>query len=117
MKAGERPGAPADFSTSLGFSVGADGELGSVWWGSPAFKAGMAPGARIAAIDGKAFSIDGLRAAILAAEKATAPMTFLVERGKRFQTVEIDYHGGLRYPTLERVPGTPDRLDAILAAK
>jgi hypothetical protein len=31
--------------------------------------------------------------------------------------VAIDYHGGLRYPHLERVPGTPALLDDILAAK
>ena len=27
----------------------------------------------------------------------------------------LDYRGGLRYPHLEKVDGTPDRLDAILA--
>jgi hypothetical protein len=29
--------------------------------------------------------------------------------------VDVDYHGGLRYPQLERVEGSADRLDAILA--
>jgi hypothetical protein len=29
--------------------------------------------------------------------------------------VSIDYHGGLRYPHLERIAGTADRLDEILA--
>ena len=29
----------------------------------------------------------------------------------------IDYHDGLRYPHLERVPGTPDRLANILAPR
>jgi hypothetical protein len=28
--------------------------------------------------------------------------------------VTIDYHGGLRYPHLERIAGTPDRLSALL---
>jgi hypothetical protein len=27
----------------------------------------------------------------------------------------VDYHGGLRFPHLERVESTPNRLDAILA--
>jgi len=31
--------------------------------------------------------------------------------------VRIDYHDGPRYPHLERVEGTPPRLDDILAAK
>jgi hypothetical protein len=34
-----------------------------------------------------------------------------------FRTVRLDYHGGLRYPHLERVEQTPDRLSAILAAR
>jgi hypothetical protein len=31
--------------------------------------------------------------------------------------VNVDYHGGLRYPRLERVANTPARLDQIFAAK
>jgi hypothetical protein len=31
--------------------------------------------------------------------------------------VRIDYHGGLRYPHLERVADTPDLLAAIAAAR
>jgi hypothetical protein len=42
-------------------------------------------------------------------------LKLLVKRGEEFQTVDVDYHGGLRYPKLDRVEGTPDRLDAILA--
>jgi hypothetical protein len=30
--------------------------------------------------------------------------------------VKIPYYGGLRYPRLERIANTPDRLDDILAA-
>jgi hypothetical protein len=32
-------------------------------------------------------------------------------------SVALDYHGGLRIPHLERVDGTPDRLDDVLAAQ
>ena len=32
----------------------------------------------------------------------------------RYHTYALDYHGGLKYPRLERIQGTPDRLDAIL---
>jgi hypothetical protein len=38
-----------------------------------------------------------------------------MKRGDQFETFELDYHGGLRYPKLERVSGTPDRLAEILA--
>jgi predicted metalloprotease with PDZ domain len=117
MKAAEGPRSSGNFATSLGFSVSASGDLENVWWDSPAFKAGMTPDTRIVAVDGKAFSVPGLRDAILAAEKTTSPMKFLVERGGEFRTIEINYHGGLRYPTLVRIKGTPDRLDQILAPR
>ena len=104
-----------DFSTSLGFSVGKDGSLGNVWWAGPAFKAGVTPDMQLGAVNGKLYSPDVLRAALIAAEKTKAPLQLLFKRGDTFQTIAIDYHGGLRYPHLERVPGTPDRLDAIFA--
>ena len=28
----------------------------------------------------------------------------------------VDYHDGLRYPALERIPGTPDRFEALFEA-
>ncbi len=107
--------AASDFSTSLGISIGKDGMLGNVWWGSPAFKAGVTPDMQIGAVDGRLYSPDILRAALVAAEKTKTPLQLLFKRGDRFQTISIDYHGGLRYPHLQRLAGKPDRLDAILA--
>jgi predicted metalloprotease with PDZ domain len=115
LKAAERPDAFVGFS--IGFSVRGSGDLGSVLWDSPAFKAGITPDMHLNAVNGKAFSIDVLREAIKNAEKDSAPIKLLVKRGDEFQTIDIDYHGGLRYPALTRVDGTPDRLDEILAAK
>lgn len=105
-----------DFSTSAGFTVDKDGKLGNVWWGSPAFKAGITSDMQITAVNGTAFKVEKLRDAILQAEKNSSPIKFLLKRDEQFETIEIDYHGGLRYPKLERVPGTPDRLGQILAA-
>jgi len=34
-----------------------------------------------------------------------------------FRTIRLPYYGGLRYPHLERIEGTPDRLSAIYSAK
>ena len=51
------------------------------------------------------------------AKAGAAPIELLLRDGKHFRNVKIDYHGGLRYPHLERVPNTPDRLDDILAAE
>jgi predicted metalloprotease with PDZ domain len=115
------------FATSLGFAVkagggpqddddgNADGSITGVWWYSPAFKAGMTPDMQLEAVNDQAFSLATLRAAIVAAEKSDAPIKLLLKRGKEFVTVNLDYRGGLRYPHLERVESTPDRLDEILA--
>jgi predicted metalloprotease with PDZ domain len=117
LKHAYTPTSFVSFATSLGFAIKANGDLGNVWWDSPSFKAGMTPDMHVAAVNGKAFTLDVLRDAIRDAEKNTSPIKLLVKRGKEFQTIEINYHGGLRYPKLSRVEGVPDRLDQILAPK
>lgn len=37
--------------------------------------------------------------------------------GEFYRTVRIDDRAGLRYPRLERIEGTPDRLQALLAPR
>jgi predicted metalloprotease with PDZ domain len=117
QKRGERFDTGSNFSTSLGFSVRSNGELGAVSWDSPAFKGGVTPDMQITAVNGIAFKTEVLRNAILDAEKNQMPIKLLVKRDNEFGTLNVDYHGGLRYPHLERVNGTPDRLDAILQPK
>jgi hypothetical protein len=57
-----------------------------------------------------------LKAAVKAAKDGKARIDLLVKKGNNFRTIALDYHGGLRYPRLERIPGTPDRLSTILQA-
>jgi predicted metalloprotease with PDZ domain len=107
----------ADFTFSLGLGVGHDGTLSSVQWGGPAFKAGLAAGGKLIAVNDTAFDDpDDLAGAIKQAAGGKQPIGLLLRYGNHFQSVKIDYHGGLRYPHLERIPNTPDRLDDILAA-
>jgi predicted metalloprotease with PDZ domain len=113
----------ASFATSLGFMVKSEensgpdshGSLDSVLWDSLAFKAGITPDMQLQAVNDQKYSATRLREAILAAEKTKEPINLLLKRGEEFVTVSLDYHGGMRYPHLERVDTTPDRLDAILA--
>jgi len=113
----------ADFGTSLGFAVGsfgrggsgAPGEIGNVWWGSPAFKAGITPDMELVSVNGTAYTAKVLKDAILAAEKDKQPLQLQVRNHDRYLTLSIPYYDGMRYPSLERVDGTPDRLDEILA--
>ena len=46
-----------------------------------------------------------------------ATITLLIRNGDRFRTVVFDYHGGLRYPRLERIEGTRDRIGDILSPR
>jgi predicted metalloprotease with PDZ domain len=105
------------FATSVGFSVMGDGTLGSVWWDSVAFKAGLVPGMQLLAVDGQVYSADKMREAIKKSEKGSEPIALLVKDRDQVISVALDYHGGLRIPHLERVDGTPDRLDDVLAAQ
>ncbi|MNY79122.1 hypothetical protein D3C86_2196210 [compost metagenome] len=56
-----------------------------------------------------------LRAAVTAAKGNDKPIELLVKKGAKYRTILLDYHGGLKYPRLERIPGTPDRLQTILS--
>ncbi len=103
-----------NFSTSLGFTVGNDGAFGEIWWDSPAFKAGLTGDMHLISVDGTAYTPAALRAAIIAAENTKTTLQLLVKRGDQFKNIELEYHGGLRYPQLERVDGTRARLDEIL---
>ncbi len=106
-----------DFTYSLGFQTGEANKIRSVQWDSPAFKAGLAVGMEIVAVDGQASTPDRLSAAVTAAKDPAVPVALIVKDGDQFRTVVLDYHDGLRYPRLERITGTPDRLTDILTPR
>ncbi|HWW27637.1 MAG TPA: peptidase M61 [Caulobacter sp.] len=118
FKAAETKTKSTNLNYSLGIAVGKDGVLSGVNWDSPAFKAGLTAGETIVAVNGTAYSDDGVKDAVKATAKADAPpVELLVKDGERYRTVKIDYHGGLKYPRLERIEGTPARLDDIYSAR
>jgi predicted metalloprotease with PDZ domain len=102
---------------SLGIHVMADGTIDDAWPGAPAFQAGLSTGMKIIAVNGRRFSVDQLRRALIASTGATAPMEFIVDNAGSFTTVSVAYHGGLRYPHLERIAGAADLLTGIAAAR
>lgn len=110
----ESYGKSASFAYSIGLVFGDGNTVTQVQWDSPAFNAGIANGSQIIAVNGMSYSAETLRRAISTAVDSADPIALLVKSGDEYRTVEIDYHGGLRYPHLERIPGAPDRLGAIL---
>jgi predicted metalloprotease with PDZ domain len=91
-----------------------DGRVAQVVWGSPAFRAGLAPGMTLLAVNGRQFSGDVLKEALTAAVGDTAPIELLVKNADRYQVLKLDEHRGLRVPRLVRIEGTVDRLSALL---
>ena len=68
-------------------------------------------------MDGRAYKAERLKSAITAAKNSKAPIALLVKDGEVYKTVSIAWSGGLRYPKLERIAGSEDRLTKLLAAR
>jgi predicted metalloprotease with PDZ domain len=103
----------ANFAYSLGMNVKADGGITGVIWDGVAFRAGLAGNSSIVAVNNRAYKPEVLKAAVKAAKGTTAPINLLVKQGNNFRTIALDYHDGLRYPALERIPNTKDRFALI----
>jgi predicted metalloprotease with PDZ domain len=103
-----------DLSFSIGATIGEDGSVGDVIHGSPAYDAGIGPGMKVTAVNGRQFSGEGLREAITGAKDSTTPIQLLIANGAQFQMVAVNYHGGLQYPHLERDTHHPDYLGEII---
>jgi predicted metalloprotease with PDZ domain len=101
---------------SLGLSLSRDADVVGVLWDGPAFKAGITVSSRVLAVNGIAYSADRIKAAITEG-KSGKPIELLIKNGDHFRTVSINYTGGLRYPKLERIEGTPDLLTRIHEAR
>lgn len=107
-----------DLTYSLGIALNKEGEVTSTLWDGPAYNAGVVNTVKIVAVNGNAYSEDVIKSAITAAKTVKAPIALLVRRDDRYQTVTIDYHGGLRYPWLESTtPGKANGLDRLLASR
>ena len=106
-----------DFTYSLGIQTGEGNVIRSVQWNSPAFQAGLATGMEIVAVNGRAASPGAISEAITAAKDPNTAVELILKDADRYRTVRIDYHDGLRYPRLERIAGTPDRLGDILTPR
>lgn len=98
---------------SMGLRLGTDGRIFDVRWNGPADQAQLAPGQKIIAVNGRIFSPEILREAIRAAKTSPVPIRLIVQSYSYVSTADIDYHGGERFPVLERIDGTPDYLDDI----
>ncbi len=106
-----------DLFASIGLSLGEHGEIRDVLVGSPAARAGVAPGSKLIAVDSYKYSPDLLRTAIRAAVHTQKPIELLTENNDMFATFTVNYHEGEKYPHLERISGGNDVLSDIIAPR
>ncbi|MFO1018350.1 MAG: hypothetical protein U1E03_12175 [Hyphomonadaceae bacterium] len=117
QRAAESYGKSASFAYSIGLGFGDGNTVTSVQWDSPAFNAGITTGAQVLAVNGENYSAEVLRRAITAAKDTTTPIELIVRNGDTYRTIQLDYHDGLRFPHLERIPGRRDWISRILAPR
>lgn len=103
-----------DFSFSLGMLLKEDGSVMDVNPDLVAFKSGLAPGMKIVSVNDRAWSIELLHEALASAKTSNTPIVLGVENGSFNETYKLNYHGGERYPHLERDDGKPDLLGAVI---
>jgi len=104
---------------SLGLKISDGGKVSDVLVGSLGDKAGFGPDMQIVAVNGRAYQDELLKNAIDDAKEGSTqqnkgPIEFIVSNTSYFKVLKIDYHGGQRYPYLERVKGEKDVLEEIL---
>ena len=111
-----RRGNPGDVY-SIGLQLGQDGAVADSIVGGPAFQAGISSGMKVVGVNGRVYTHDVLEDAIKAAKDSTQPISLLVVVDDYYQTSNINYHGGERFPHLTREEAKPDYLDELIKAR
>ncbi|OLE40017.1 MAG: peptidase M61, partial [Cyanobacteria bacterium 13_1_40CM_2_61_4] len=83
-KTGERVRKVADERYTIGLLLQESGAITDVVQGLPAARAGVAPGMKLVAVNGRAWSRDVMREAIRATRTRSQPLELLVENGDSF---------------------------------
>lgn len=114
VQARDDDGRGANFKYSVGLSLREDGEIIDTIEGLPAATAGIGPGMKLIAVNGKQFTREVLRAALREGKGSQQPLELLVQNTGYYKTYKVDYHGGERYPHLVRDQSRPDLLSDII---
>ena len=116
MRAWEDDHRTINASFSVGLIVKEDGEIMDTIEGMDAARAGIGPGMKLLAVNGRRFTPQIFRDALSAGKSGSEPLQLLVENTDYFRTFRLDYHGGEKYPHLVRDESKPDLLSDIIRA-
>ena len=103
-----------DARFSVGLALDDKGGIRDVIYDSPAWKAGIAPGSTLVAVNGRKFDPDILRDALKAGKGNGPNLELLVMNGDYFKTFTLNYHDGEKYAHLVRDESKPDVLSEII---
>ncbi|MGA9508952.1 MAG: M61 family peptidase [Candidatus Sulfotelmatobacter sp.] len=117
LRGAETDGHIASGAFSIGLDLREDGVIVDTIEGMPAALAGIGPGMKLVAVNGRQYTPEVLRDALKAGTTGTAPLELLVENTDYYKTYKLDYHGGERYPHLVRDDSKPDLLTEIYKPK
>ena len=117
MSRAERRGSLVDAHYSVGLMLRKDGTVQDTVENMVAAKAGIGPGMKIIAVNGRKFSGDTWHDAIEGAKSSSAAIELIVENSEYYRTIKLDYHQGEKYPHLMRDESRPDLLTEIMKAK
>ncbi|HVW78034.1 MAG TPA: hypothetical protein VHB45_10515 [Alloacidobacterium sp.] len=98
---------------SAGLRLRRDGTISDVRVYSAADEAKLAPGERVIAVNGRVFAGDIFTNAIKQAKGNNEPIHLIVQSDTYIYPIDLNYHEGEKYPTLQRVEGAPAVLDEI----
>jgi hypothetical protein len=99
---------------SIGLWLKEDGSITDTVEGMPAAQAGIGPGMKLIAVNGRKFSAEILRDTLRQGKSGSSALQLLVENTEYYKTFKLDYHGGEKYPHLVRDEATPDLLSDII---
>ncbi len=116
MRAWEDSHRAINAAFSVGLFLKEDGEIEDTIEGMDAARAGIGPGMKVVAVNGRRFTFDVFRDALKASTTSKQPMQLLVENTDYFRTFNLDYHGGEKYPHLVRDESKTDMLGDIIRA-
>ena len=111
----ERKAIDAEYSVGLLLRA-EDGTVIDTVHGALAATAGIGPGMKLIAVNGRKFTPEVWHDALKATKAANGPLQLLIENTDYFTTYSLNYHGGEMYPHLEREASQPDLLSDIIRA-
>ena len=114
LRAWERSHERVSAEDSVGLILDDKGEIVDTVEGMAAARAGIGPGMKIVAVNGRRFTVAVFLDALRDTANDSAPFELLVENTDYIKSYKLDYHGGEKCPHLVRDESKPDVMGEII---